>query len=51
MLDARFTMAARRLKVLAEAAPRSQRGMASNWARIFDETVPDEMEIAEAEAV
>lgn len=50
-LDARFAMAARRLKTLAKAPakPGSQR-KASNWARVFDETVPDEQELAEAEA-
>ncbi len=51
MLDARFAKAARRLKTLANATtgPGSQHN-ASSWARVFDETVPDESEIAEAEA-
>jgi type IV secretion system protein VirD4 len=51
-LDARFAKAARKLKALAKAPARSgsQRGKAASWARVFDETVPDEMEIAEAEA-
>lgn len=51
-LDANFAKAARRLKKLAQSAPKhgSHRGKPSNWGRIFDETVPDELEIAEAEA-
>lgn len=50
-LDAEFVKAAQRLKTLAEAAPKdgSQRNKSRNWGRIFDETIPDEMEIAEAE--
>ncbi|MEX0408700.1 type IV secretory system conjugative DNA transfer family protein [Aquibium sp. LZ166] len=52
ILDARFAKAARRLKTLARAPakPGSQRGKGNSWARVFDETVPDELEIAEAEA-
>lgn len=52
MLDARFASAARKLKTLAKAPakPRSQHATANSWARVFDETVPDELEIAEAEA-
>lgn len=52
VLDARFAKAARRLQALAKAPDRSenQPGKANNWARVFDETVPDELEIAEAEA-
>ena len=51
-LDARFAKAARKLKALAKAPARSgnQRGKQGSWARVFDETVPDELEIAEAEA-
>lgn len=51
-LDSRFAKAARKLKALAKAPARSgsQRGKAGSWARVFDETVPDELEIAEAEA-
>ena len=50
-LDAEFVKAAQRLKTLAKAAPKdgSQRNKSRNWGRIFDETIPDEMEIAEAE--
>lgn len=52
-LDADFAKAARRLRALAKAppGPGSQRDKTVTWARIFDETVPDEMEIAEAEAL
>lgn len=51
-LDADFVKAARRLKMLtkATAKPGSQRGRSNNWGLVFDETVPDETEIAEAEA-
>jgi type IV secretion system protein VirD4 len=51
-LDARFAKAARKLKSLAKAPARSgsQRGKTGSWARVFDETVPDELEIAEADA-
>jgi len=51
-LDARFAKAARQLKALAKTPARSgnQRGKQHSWARVFDETVPDELEIAEAEA-
>ena len=50
-LDANFVTAARRLKKLAQSASKreSDRGKSSNWGRIFDETIPDEMEIVEAE--
>ena len=52
ILDARFAKAARKLKTLAKvpAGSRNQRGKASSWARVFEETVPDELEIEEAEA-
>jgi type IV secretion system protein VirD4 len=52
-LDARFAKAARKLKALANAParPGNQRENSGSWARIFDETVPDEMEIPEAETV
>lgn len=51
-LDARFAKAARKLKALAKVSARSgnQRGKQGSWARVFDETIPDELEIAEAEA-
>lgn len=47
-LDADFAKAARRLKSLAKAAskPGSPRDKSGNWGRIFDATVPDELEIA-----
>lgn len=50
MLDVRFTKAARRLKTLAKAPhrPGGLHGKTSNWGQIFDETVPDELEIVEA---
>jgi type IV secretion system protein VirD4 len=53
LLDADFTKAARRLKTLAKAAsePRNPRDKSGNWGRIFDATIPDELEIVEAEAV
>ncbi|NGO55340.1 type IV secretory system conjugative DNA transfer family protein [Allomesorhizobium camelthorni] len=52
-LDADFAKAARRLKTLAKAAskPGSPRDKSGNWELIFDATIPDELEIAEAEAV
>lgn len=52
MLDARFAKAARKLKTLAKApaGSRNRRGDATSWARVFEETIPDELEIAEAEA-
>lgn len=52
-LDADFAKAARRLKTLAKAAskPGSPRAKSGNWGLIFDATIPDEFEIAEAEAV
>jgi type IV secretion system protein VirD4 len=51
-LDADFTKAARRLKTLATGAVKSGKphDKSGNWGRIFDATVPDEVEIAEAEA-
>jgi type IV secretion system protein VirD4 len=51
-LDADFVKAARRLKSLATGAakPGKPRGQSGNWGRIFDATVPDEIEIAQAEA-
>ncbi|MGE0586889.1 MAG: type IV secretory system conjugative DNA transfer family protein, partial [Flavobacteriaceae bacterium] len=51
-LDARFAKAARKLKTLAKAPAgfRNRRGNATSWARVFEETVPDELEIVEAEA-
>ena len=51
-LDADFAKAARRLKTLVKAASAksgSQKEMPTNWGRIFDEAIPDELEIAEAE--
>jgi type IV secretion system protein VirD4 len=52
-LDADFVKAARRLKSLAAGAVKSGRppDKSGKWGRIFDATVPDEVEIAEAEAV
>lgn len=52
-LDADFLKAARRLKSLTTGAvkPGKPRGDTDNWGRIFDATVPDELEIVEAEAV
>ena len=52
-LDADFVKAARRLKSLATGAVKSGRppDKSGNWGRIFDATVPDEVEIAEAEAM
>lgn len=50
-LDARFAKAARRLQALAKTPANSGRERkAGNWARVFEETVPDELELAEAEA-
>lgn len=51
-LDADFARAAQRLKTLTKLAPKpgNRRGSSSNWGRIFDETIPDEVEIAEAAA-
>jgi type IV secretion system protein VirD4 len=51
-LDADFAKAARRLKTLIKAPTKSggERRMPTNWGRIFDEAIPDELEIAEAEA-
>lgn len=50
-LDADFAKAARRLKTLVESSHRvgSRHRAPANWGRIFDETVPDAFEIAEAE--
>lgn len=52
-LDADFVKAARRLKSLATGAvkPGKPRDKSGNWGRIFDATVPDEIEIVEAEAI
>lgn len=52
-LDADFVKAARRLKTLATGAvkPGKPRNRTGNWGQIFDATVPDELEIVEAEAV
>ena len=52
-LDADFVKAARRLKSLATGAvkPGKPREKSGNWGRIFDATVPDEIEIAEADAM
>ncbi|TYR33497.1 type IV secretory system conjugative DNA transfer family protein [Mesorhizobium microcysteis] len=52
-LDADFVKAARRLKTLATGAIRSgkPRGDSENWGRIFDATVPDELEVTEAGGV
>lgn len=50
-IEASFIPATRKLKALVEARTRSGRdlGRAGNWSRIFDETVPDDAEIAETE--
>ena len=50
MFDVRFAEAVRKLKTLANPPPRpgGRHGKASNWARVFDETVPDAAEIVEA---
>ena len=52
-LDADFVKAARRLKSLATGAVKSGKphSRTGNWGQIFDATVPDELEIVEAEAV
>ncbi|MGE3365692.1 MAG: type IV secretory system conjugative DNA transfer family protein [Rhizobiaceae bacterium] len=52
-LDADFVKAARRLKSLATAPVKAgkPRDKSGNWGRIFDATIPDELEIVEAEAV
>ena len=52
-LDADFVKAARRLKSLATGTvkPGKPRDKPDNWGRIFDATVPDEIEIEEAEAL
>ncbi|WEX12347.1 type IV secretory system conjugative DNA transfer family protein [Chelativorans sp. AA-79] len=52
-LDTDFVKAARRLKSLATGAgkPGKPRDKSEHWGRIFDATVPDEIEIAETEAV
>jgi type IV secretion system protein VirD4 len=51
-LEARFAKAARKLKALAKAPARSGnvRVKQGSWARVFDEIIPDELEIAEADA-
>jgi len=50
-LDADFAKAARRLKTLVETSHRAggRHRTARNWGRVFDETIPDEFEIAEAD--
>lgn len=52
-LDADFVKAARRLKSLATGPVKAgkPRDKSGNWGRIFDATIPDEIEIAEAEPV
>lgn len=52
-LDADFVKAARRLKSLATAPGKAgkPRDKSGTWGRIFDATIPDEIEIAEAEPV
>jgi type IV secretion system protein VirD4 len=52
-LDADFVKAARRLRTLATGAvkPGRPRNKSGNWGKIFDATLPDELEIAEAEVV
>ena len=52
-LDADFVKAARRLKSLATAPVKAgkPRNKSGNWGRRFDATIPDELEIVEAEAV
>ncbi len=51
-LDADFVKAARRLKTLAKGTikPGSPSTKSGNWGHIFDATIPDEIEIAEAQA-
>ncbi|MFI0848431.1 type IV secretory system conjugative DNA transfer family protein [Mesorhizobium sp. IMUNJ 23232] len=51
-LDTDFARAALRLKTLTKTAAKSgsQCDRSNNWGRIFDETIPDEMEIAEVGA-
>ena len=50
-LDADFVRAARRLKKLATGATKAGRsgGKSTNWALVLEATVPDEIEVAEAE--
>lgn len=52
-LDGDFVKAARRLKSLATGPVKAgkPRDKSGNWGRIFDATIPDELEIVEAEAV
>ncbi len=52
VLDERFANAARRLQALTRASDRSKSrpSNANDWARVFDETVLDALEIADAEA-
>ncbi|MEZ5784603.1 MAG: type IV secretory system conjugative DNA transfer family protein [Rhizobiaceae bacterium] len=49
-IEARFIPAARKLRILVQArSERSRTGTGDiDWSRVFDETVPDAMEIAEA---
>lgn len=49
--DAAFVKAAQRLRSLAKTSskPDNLFEKKSRWARVFDETVPDELEIVEAE--
>jgi type IV secretion system protein VirD4 len=51
-IDARFVQAARKLRALVQARAKAARIGAKDidWPRIFDETIPDSMEIAEAGA-
>jgi type IV secretion system protein VirD4 len=50
-IEARFVPAARKLRALVQARSKADRTSASriNWPRIFDETVPDEIEAMEVE--
>ncbi|MRX36893.1 type IV secretory system conjugative DNA transfer family protein [Aminobacter sp. MDW-2] len=52
-LDADFVKAAQRLKSLATGPVKAgkPRDKSGNWGQIFDATIPDELEIVEAEAV
>lgn len=49
-IEARFVPAARKLRALIHARSKAVRtgSRSIDWSRIFDETVPDEMEIVEA---
>lgn len=49
-IEARFAQGARKLRNLVQARAKARRSGGTNvdWSRIFDETVPDEMEIVES---